>query len=914
MKTKKVTSIMLLAVLLFTTMIPTFPSISAIEPDLRDGEYTIDFTFLKDQTEEASVVNDYVYQPANLVVENGQIAVEMDLKDQGWIQSFEVKNKQGFAAAEIIREDRDALRFYVDDLTKKLNVRTQVRVTGIPGFEYDNTYNAQIEWNLDRLTEVNVSDPEATEPEEEDEESEEPNVYEDGEYTIPFRALHATKEAESSMKDWLVNPAKLVVKDGKNEVYITVQEKPGQYLTDIRLENNGKMDSQDIISVDEASLRRVIKFEVPKLGTINAEVDMFVEKANYRNTQSFRVAFDTDGTEPSEDPTEPEQPTGEQVDVTVWKDRTNERSSLDSNIKKPVYSEVKDGKNYITLTLTDSSSVKGFKTEQANGEFVEARVLSEDVEENTKVIQFVVPDLTKKVNAKLHVYIPAIDYDNEYTVQLEFNTSGKPEEPIEPEDPKDPGVKPGNPGTNPGSGGGGGPVGAKRSSINLTILQAGSGDVSVMNGYVQNPATLIEEKGKNYIELTLKSSNWIQAFKTQQSGGYVDATVVSNDGDRRVVRFEVEDLSKKLNATTRVYIPASEFPGGVAYDNEYSVQIEFNRLETNSPTPPGAGGMIDSKAKISGSSGGKFEADGLTITFPAGSFSGDFNVTAKKVSDVDQLALPKNMSYVSDVLEIEKDQMGDFTKPMTMTFAFDPNKVNDQAQRLGIYWLNEETKEWIKLDQIKVDLKKGEISGEIDHFTKFAVLAVDASKEEVELEVEAEEEEEIFFTDVNGHWAKQSIYTLAEQGALKGYPDGRFKPNYSITRAEFTTALVKAMGLDVIQGTKFIDTKDHWANDYIMTAEVHGIVNGYNENYFGPNDSVTREQMAQMIVWAKQIKSTEGHAISFQDAHQIASWAHDAVNKVVAEGIMSGYPNQTFQPKGQATRAEAATVIVKALH
>src|SRR5699024_5745340 len=143
---------------------------------------------------------------------------------------FQVERKGTYRDVEVIDEDEEAdtreVRFQIDELTERLNVRTHVIVTGIPGFDYDNTYDAQLEWNVDRLEEINVPEPEP-EPEEPID-PEEPEVYEEGEYSIPFRALHATEEKESSMRDWLVNPAMLSVKDGKMVVSFTVQEKPGQ--------------------------------------------------------------------------------------------------------------------------------------------------------------------------------------------------------------------------------------------------------------------------------------------------------------------------------------------------------------------------------------------------------------------------------------------------------------------------------------------------------------------------------------------------------------------------------------------------------------------------------------------------------------------------------------------------------------
>lgn len=74
-----------------------------------------------------------------------------------------------------------------------------------------------------------------------------------------------------------------------------------------------------------------------------------------------------------------------------------------------------------------------------------------------------------------------------------------------------------------------------------------------------------------------------------------------------------------------------------------------------------------------------------------------------------------------------------------------------------------------------------------------------------------------------GHWAEEGINTLINLGAIKAYADGTFKPNSSITRAEFVSVLVKEFKLEYVNGKVFDDTLNHWAKDAIATAQAHGI-------------------------------------------------------------------------------------------
>ncbi len=169
------------------------------------------------------------------------------------------------------------------------------------------------------------------------------------------------------------------------------------------------------------------------------------------------------------------------------------------------------------------------------------------------------------------------------------------------------------------------------------------------------------------------------------------------------------------------------------------------------------------------------------------------------------------------------------------------------------------------------------------------------------------------FSDVPAsYWGSDVIAELSDLGYISGYPDGSFKPDNTITRAELATVLVKAFQLPVASGKVFDDTANHWAQNYIAGSYAAGIVSGYSESSFGPDDPVTREQIAVMIVKAAKISgATED--IPFADGDNTSAWAKDSLAAVVQNGIMKGYPDNTFAPKHQATRAEAVMVIANAL-
>lgn len=170
----------------------------------------------------------------------------------------------------------------------------------------------------------------------------------------------------------------------------------------------------------------------------------------------------------------------------------------------------------------------------------------------------------------------------------------------------------------------------------------------------------------------------------------------------------------------------------------------------------------------------------------------------------------------------------------------------------------------------------------------------------------------VALTDITGHWAQSTISQMVAKGVAKGYPDGTFRPNNNITRAEFAVMLVRAFQLEAKEGKVFEDTANHWAKQDIATAVSYGIANGYNATTFGPNDLITREQMAAMVVKAAKLTSVT-EEISFADKLSISAWAKESIATATKYGIMKGYLDNTVRPKANATRAEAVTVIFNAL-
>ncbi|GAB6179374.1 hypothetical protein JCM14036_06930 [Desulfotomaculum defluvii] len=177
------------------------------------------------------------------------------------------------------------------------------------------------------------------------------------------------------------------------------------------------------------------------------------------------------------------------------------------------------------------------------------------------------------------------------------------------------------------------------------------------------------------------------------------------------------------------------------------------------------------------------------------------------------------------------------------------------------------------------------------------------------------------FTDIAKHWAKNNIEIMAARHVVRGLTPETFGPNETVTRGQFTVMLVRALGLtESAGGVKFKDVPpNYWCADAVGTAVKMGLVAGYSAEIFGPNDPITREQMATILVRAlrfnnqKPLPSGGTSLEQFIDGSTIASWARNSVSIIVQEGIMRGQDGGKFAPKALTTRAEAATVMVRLL-
>ncbi|MDI3297536.1 MAG: S-layer homology domain-containing protein [Bacillota bacterium] len=171
------------------------------------------------------------------------------------------------------------------------------------------------------------------------------------------------------------------------------------------------------------------------------------------------------------------------------------------------------------------------------------------------------------------------------------------------------------------------------------------------------------------------------------------------------------------------------------------------------------------------------------------------------------------------------------------------------------------------------------------------------------------------FSDVSpSYWAYADIQTLVKAGVVNGFPDGTFRPEQPVTRAEFVRMLVLAIGLKPGEtgSTPFGDVPaGEWYAPDVSAAVQAGIVKGLTPTTFGPDQTITREQMAVLL--ARALKLTGSVNLTFTDKAEIDAWAQAAVQAAVAAGYLNGFPDGSFRSLGTTNRAQAAKVLAMVL-
>lgn len=174
------------------------------------------------------------------------------------------------------------------------------------------------------------------------------------------------------------------------------------------------------------------------------------------------------------------------------------------------------------------------------------------------------------------------------------------------------------------------------------------------------------------------------------------------------------------------------------------------------------------------------------------------------------------------------------------------------------------------------------------------------------------------FNDVSG-WAEEAILYVYEKGLMNGVGNGRFDPKGTLNRAALVTILYRLEGKPAVSSENpFTDIAEgQWYTEAVLWAAEKGIVEGYGNGKFGPKDDITRQQAVTILKRYSQYKglntAAEADLSVFEDAGKVSNWAVDAVKWAVSTGLMKGRSETVFAPTGNASRQEAATILMRYL-
>jgi S-layer homology domain len=205
-------------------------------------------------------------------------------------------------------------------------------------------------------------------------------------------------------------------------------------------------------------------------------------------------------------------------------------------------------------------------------------------------------------------------------------------------------------------------------------------------------------------------------------------------------------------------------------------------------------------------------------------------------------------------------------------------------------------------------------------FTALTLISGAATPLVMQVSAQAQTSPATSFSDVaSGYWANGYIQELANRNILTGFPDGSFRPDEPVTRAQFAAMLRTAFNRNTVRNNvNFKDVpNDYWASTAIRDAYAKGFMSGYPENDFRPGEYIPRAQV--LVALTSGLSYAPSGAVgttlqSFSDANSIPDWARNSIAAATEKKIVVNYPNaQYLNPTRPATRAEVAAFIYQAM-
>lgn len=240
-----------------------------------------------------------------------------------------------------------------------------------------------------------------------------------------------------------------------------------------------------------------------------------------------------------------------------------------------------------------------------------------------------------------------------------------------------------------------------------------------------------------------------------------------------------------------------------------------------------------------------------------------------------------------------------FEQPITVRRTLTADQLAGVDKELaGVYYVNGS-----KLEYVGGEIKGNELVFTTKHFSSFELLEYRKQ-----------------FADMTGNWANDYVQKLAAKHIVTGVTDTSYAPSLSVTRADFATMIVRALGYDQPKGaSKFTDVAaSAYYTGFVSKAAELGLIQGDGAR-FRPQDKISREEAIVILVRAYESASKTTVVPSagtqpFADLNKAAAWSTASIGKGQALGLIGGKSGNLFDPKGQLTRAEIAKMVYQLLN
>lgn len=296
------------------------------------------------------------------------------------------------------------------------------------------------------------------------------------------------------------------------------------------------------------------------------------------------------------------------------------------------------------------------------------------------------------------------------------------------------------------------------------------------------------------------------------------------------------------------------------------------------------------------------QARGGTVTMNVAS------VDASTLTPAQQEAVGGNMVYdisiMSGSTSISSFNGAEFTISLPYTL-----REGESAENVRVWYLND-TGELVQIN-CAYAAKTGLVTFTTDHLSHYVV-----GYEQAETIPVAASWSNPFSDVRESDWFYEAVQYAVQNGLLVGATDTEFRPGQPMTRAMLVTVLHRLAGEPAAGSVNFDDVSgDAWYAEPLAWALANDIVSGYGNGRFGPNDHVTREQMAAILHSYASCKGCDVTAMAdlslYTDGAAISPWAQNALSWANAEGFITGRTATTLAPGGSATRAEVAAILMR---